>query len=447
MAKKKIRESDGKRLLKQHIQRFNKQVSFNQLRPVLVHANSDWAKVVAADPWLLEQKLVAKPDMMFGKRGKNDLVLLNADFEQAKQFVLERLGRSITMGGVTGLITHFLIEPFILHQEEFYFSISSEREFTHVAFSTAGGVEIESNWEEKVKTIDIPVGETLADQAADKLAVLYEGVPDHLRTATENYLNSMFALFEDLDFVSIETNPFVFVNDEEDKQPLPLDLCAELDDTARFKNAKKWGDLEFPDVFGHDISAEERLIEDLDSKTGASLKLTILNPKGLVWNLVAGGGASVIYADTVCDLKCGKILGNYGEYSGAPNAEQTYVYAKTLIDLATRPNEDGSHAPAKVLLIGGGIANFTDVAKTFQGIVHALKEYKDKINAANMRLYVRRAGPNYQKGLKLIRSVCKELSIPVQVFGPERNMTEIIPIAIDYVIKAHADAGVPLNLD
>lgn len=34
-------------------------------------------------------------------------------------------------------------------------------------------------------------------------------------------------------------------------------------------------------------------------QTGASLKLTILNPKGRIWTMVAGGGASVIYTDTV----------------------------------------------------------------------------------------------------------------------------------------------------
>jgi hypothetical protein len=30
--------------------------------------------------------------------------------------------------------------------------------------------------------------------------------------------------------------------------------------------------------------------------------------------MVAGGGASVIYADTVADLGLGSELGNYGEY-------------------------------------------------------------------------------------------------------------------------------------
>ena len=34
---------------------------------------------------------------------------------------------------------------------------------------------------------------------------------------------------------------------------------------------------------------------ELDAKSGASLKLTILNKKGRIWTMVAGGGASVIY--------------------------------------------------------------------------------------------------------------------------------------------------------
>lgn len=40
---------------------------------------------------------------------------------------------------------------------------------------------------------------------------------------------------------------------------------------------------------------QEQYIADLDAKTGASLKLTILNRKGRIWTMVAGGGASVIF--------------------------------------------------------------------------------------------------------------------------------------------------------
>ena len=55
-----------------------------------------------------------------------------------------------------------------------------------------------------------------------------------------------------------------------------------------------------------------RYIADLDSKTGSSLKLTVLNERGRIWTMVAGGGASVIYADTICDLGAGPDMANYG---------------------------------------------------------------------------------------------------------------------------------------
>lgn len=75
------------------------------------------------------------------------------------------------------------------------------------------------------------------------------------------------------------------------------------------------------------------MISDLDSKTGASLKLTVLNPMGRIWTMIAGGGASVVFADTVCDFGMAKELANYGEYSGAPSEMTTYEYAKTILSL------------------------------------------------------------------------------------------------------------------
>ena len=110
---------------------------------------------------------------------------------------------------------------------------------------------------------------------------------------------------------------------------------------------------------------KEAYIADLDAKSGASLKLTVLNPNGRIWTMVAGGGASVIYSDTICDMGGAKELANYGEYSGAPNESQTFEYAKTILGLMTKGSvfQDG-----KILIIGGGIANFTNVAATFKVI-------------------------------------------------------------------------------
>ena len=40
---------------------------------------------------------------------------------------------------------------------------------------------------------------------------------------------------------------------------------------------RKWGELDWPPPFGRAAYPEEALIRDMDGRTGASLKLTILN--------------------------------------------------------------------------------------------------------------------------------------------------------------------------
>jgi len=438
MARKKIREYHGKHLLKKHINKVSKLSFSSKVNPVLITKETltvGWPKLKQTEPWLLTEKLVVKPDMLFGKRGKYGLVKVNANLEEVKQFVSEKIDTPVKIGNVEGLLTHWIIEPFVPHDVEFYFSIESMRDRTVVRFSPKGGIEVEENWD-AIRTLEIPVGEKVSQRPQNELDQFMEGVPSHLTDATMAYICAMFDQFEELDFVSIETNPFTLIKSEDEQlfggwQPVPLDMCAEVDDTAMFKQTRNWGDLQFPDVFGNFRTEEEMYIEHLDAKTGASLKFTLLNPapQGRIWTLVAGGGASVIFADTVVDLHQSKYLGNYGEYSGGPNAEETYEYARTVLKVATQnPDKQG-----RVLLIGGGIANFTDVAKTFKGIVHALKEYKEKLIACNFRIFVRRAGPNYRKGLELMNDVGKELGVPIRVFGPEMTMTEIIPMAIDYI--------------
>ena len=64
---------------------------------------------------------------------------------------------------------------------------------------------------------------------------------------------------------------------------------------AEYICSRDWGDVVYPTPFGRDAFPEERYIAELDSKSGSSLKLTVLSPKGSIWTMVAGGGASVIY--------------------------------------------------------------------------------------------------------------------------------------------------------
>ena len=143
--------------------------------------------------------------------------------------------------------------------------------------------------------------------------------------------------------------------------------------------------------------------------------------------MVAGGGASVVYADTIADMAGVEDLANYGEYSGGPTTAETAFYAETIFDLMTRYEDPRG----KVLIIGGAIANFTDVAKTFTGIIQAFEEYADKMKEVGVKIYVRRGGPNYEKGLKDIKEAADRLGLYIEVYGPETHVTDIVRMALE----------------
>ena len=209
-------------------------------------------------------------------------------------------------------------------------------------------------------------------------------VPKGVHNVLIDFITRLYAVYVDCQFTYLEINPLVVIPNAEGTSADVhfLDLAAKLDQTAEFECGVKWAvargpvalgqpvikvdkvsidagpPMEFPAPFGREMSKEESYIAELDAKTGASLKLTVLNSKGRIWTLVAGGGASVVYADAIASAGYSDELANYGEYSGAPTETQTYYYARTVLDLMLR-------APitpeGKVLFIGGGIANFTNV--------------------------------------------------------------------------------------
>lgn len=72
---------------------------------------------------------------------------LNLDLEGVEEFVAQRLGKSVEVSGTRGPVTHFIVEPFVPHDDEYYLSITSQRLGADVRFSDAGGVEIEENWD------------------------------------------------------------------------------------------------------------------------------------------------------------------------------------------------------------------------------------------------------------------------------------------------------------
>lgn len=422
MAQKAIREADGKRMMSRLLGDHIKGGYKVEDRYVTVGPDTDVAKLPRQYKWLSKVKLVVKPDQLIKRRGKSKLLLLNASWKEAEKWLKARQNKKVTVGQTTGVLEYFIIEPFTPHEQsdEYYVAITSTREGDTIFFHHAGGVDV-GDIDAKAKRMEVDLVERPTAAAIEKL--LMAKVPDERKQLLAEFIEGLYNFYAELNYAYLEINPIVVVGD----QVVPLDLAAKLDDTAQYAVGKFWGPIEFPAPFGRLRTKEETYIDELDDKTGASLKLTVLNPDGRIWTMVAGGGASVIYADTITDMGFMEQMANYGEYSGDPNEEFTYLYARTILDLMTRKK----HPQGKVLLIGGGIANFTDVAKTFTGIIRALREYADKIKQYKIKIFIRRGGPNYLEGLRRMRALRDEMDIPIEeVHGPEAPMTRIVATAL-----------------
>lgn len=309
----------------------------------------------------------------------------------------------------------------------------------------------------KAEKMLIPVNLKNYPSNQELASSLLSKIPQGLHNVLVDFITRLYAVYVDCQFTYLEINPLVVIPnaDKTSAEVHFLDLAAKLDQTAEFECGTKWAiarspaalgiraaaaatdakvtvdagpPMDFPAPFGRELTKEEKYISDMDAKTGASLKLTVLNAEGRIWTLVAGGGASVVYADAIASAGFVSELANYGEYSGAPTETQTYNYARTVLDLMLRAP---TRPEGKVLFIGGGIANFTNVATTFKGVIRALREVAPILNEHKVQIWVRRAGPNYQEGLKNIKAVGEELELDMHVYGPEMHVSGIVPLALN----------------
>ena len=442
MAQKAIREFDAKSILAKHWDKYFPNFTY-AYETVMVQNGTELNKTAKEKKWLKDKALVAKPDMLFGKRGKNGLVLFrdskpgDVSLAKAASWIDEKSsskqsvhfsfhGETPSGEAKVDMLTHFIVEPFTPHsqEEEYYISATCVGDDDVLYMSAEGGMEVEENWD-KVIEVAFPITAT-EDEISEKIR---KNIPKDVaakdKDAFAEFAIGFFRAYRELNFAYLEINPFVL----QGKKVELLDMVAKLDDTAGFMMREQWGDVEYPTSFGMEEKSPEVLaIEDADSKSGASLKLTILKPEARIWTMVAGGGASVVYADTIADLAGIEDLANYGEYSGGPTTSETKFYAETILDLMTRTKDVKDRD--KVLIIGGAIANFTDVAKTFTGIIQAFENYADKMKKVGIKIYVRRGGPNYEKGLKDIKEAADRLGLYIEVYGPETHVTDIVRMAL-----------------
>lgn len=305
----------------------------------------------------------------------------------------------------------FFVEEYINHSSSFelYISVERVREGKKILYSKNGGVEIEKNKDTISQII-------LSDNKDVRKVSDYLGID-------RNVLEKILDAFDKYYFSFLEINPLVL-----DKGKLYLlDLAVEVDSTAEFFVKGEWSSEDFVLDLKPKTKEEEEIIK-LSAKSQAAFKLDVINPNGSIFMLLSGGGASIVLADEVYNQGLSSNLANYGEYSGNPNAEETYIYSKNLLSLLI-----SSKASKKVLIIGGGVANFTDIRITFKGIIKAMEEFKDQLKKQKVKVFVRRGGPYQKEGLKLMENFLKEENLLGIVVGPEIVLTDIVIDGLNFI--------------
>jgi len=200
---------------------------------------------------------------------------------------------------------------------------------------------------------------------------------------------------------------------------IAADAKVALDDDAFYKH-KEWEVLEPRTMLGRAPTEREIAVKKIDEgeKYYQGTAGKYMEMDGDIAILFSGGGASIANMDAL--LKTGLKPANYTEYSGNPPREKVYALAKIVL---SKPNLRG-------LWIAGGVANFTNIAETFQGIADVLDEIKP-----NYPIVVRRAGPFEKEGLTLMQECAIRNNLNMKIFGKETSMSETAEVLAEMIKK------------
>jgi len=373
---------------------------------VVVTSSDELAKIGQANDWMQTSKLVAKAHEALGSRFKLGLVKVGLDLKGAIAATKEMIGREV--GNIT--VSQVIVSEMIAHKEEYYCAVKSTREGSEVLVANCGGIEVESNWD-RVKRLCLDVGQAPSSDQLEKLAK-DAGFSGALVSKMADFAGKMFTCFDNEDAQYLEVNPVV--TRESDGELVALDAVTLLDGDAKFRHPD-WN-FQFAAEFGRAYSKDEMDVMAVDSKIKGSVKFIEI-PGGDTAMLPAGGGASVYYSDAV--VARGGKLANYAEYSGDPPDWAVEVLTEKVCGLPGIKN----------IIVGGAIANFTDVKKTFGGIINGFRNAKAEGKLKDVNIWVRRGGPREKEGLDAMRAL-KDEGFNINVFDRNTPLTDIVDKAL-----------------
>lgn len=358
-----------------------------------------------ANQWMHDGRLVAKAHEAIGSRMKLGLVKVDLDLKGAIAATKEILGHKV--GTMT--ITQVIISEMVPHEKEYYLAVKSTREGSDILMANFGGIEVESRWSE-IKRTSVEVGDIPSIEQLEKLAK-ESGFKSDMAGKVAQFAKKLFDCYEQEDGQYLEINPLSVTSDGE---LIALDMVTMLDADSRFRHPD-WN-FTFASEFGRPYTEDETAVMEIDSRIKGSVKFIEI-PGGDIALLPAGGGASVYYADAIV-AQGGKIA-NYAEYSGDP---QDWAVEALTERVAALPD-------IKHIIVGGAIANFTNVKKTFAGIIGGFRNVRAKGKLKDVHIWVRRGGPYEKEGLEAMRALEQE-GFKIHVYDRYTPLTDIVDYAL-----------------
>jgi citryl-CoA synthetase large subunit len=359
-------------------------------RGVVVQRGED-AKKAYED---LEVKdVVVKAQVLSGKRGKNNGIKFCSSALEVEAAVREMFDTQIRGQYVEAV----LVEEKLSILEEQYVSIvyDTNRKQPMVVYSCAGGMDIEDVADHKIKKFPLDIHEEVIDI----------DVP---------YAQKLWDCFRAEDTRQVEINPLVKTTDG---RFVAADAKVAIDDDAFYRHEER-KNLEPRTMLGRLPTERELAVKKIDEGEayyrGTAGKYIEMD--GDIAILFSGGGASIANMDAL--IKCGLKPANYTEYSGNPPREKVAALAKIVL---SKPGLRG-------LWIAGGVANFTNIADTFAGIVDAIDEVKP-----TYPIVVRRAGPSEEEGMRIMQQCAERNGLNIKLFGKEMSMSDSAKVLAEMV--------------
>jgi len=375
-------------------------------RHVVISTSDQIESLVQSNQWMRECKMVVKAHEAIGSRFKLGLVKVDLDIDQAIETAKEFLG--VEVQGL--IISQVIIAEMLAHEDEYYLAVKSDREGAEVLMAKFGGIEVEENWG-KISRTHVEVGEKPTDEQLEACA-REAGFDGELVEKMRKFASRLYECYDNEDGQYMEINPLII--SPIDGKLCALDAVIMLDGDARFRHPD-WN-FSFAPEFGRAYTEDEKQIMEIDSRVKGSVKLIEI-PGGEVAMLPAGGGASVFYSDAVVALD--GTLANYSEYSGDPPAWAVEALTDKVCSLPG----------IKHIIVGGAIANFTDVKATFAGIIAGFRKAKQEGKLDGIKIWVRRGGPNEAIGLESMRKLGDE-GFDIHVYDRYTPLTDLVKFAL-----------------